>query len=167
MMLKEMLDVGPPLTKARIEIIEKRLGVTLPGPYKDFLLQYNGGRPKPMFFPIRDFARGTSGAVHYFFDIDGSMDGYNLDWTFEIFKGRVPKGFFPIAGDEAGNLICLAYEGDRLGEVYFWDHDEEGDPRTARNVYFVASSFEEFLESLHDEDLSEEVARILGEHHKQ
>ena len=47
----EMLDVGPLLTDARIGALEREFGISLPEGFKSFLLRYNGGRPKPDFFP--------------------------------------------------------------------------------------------------------------------
>jgi hypothetical protein len=40
----EMLDVGSPLTDARIRAPERKLGIALPDGYRSFLLRY---------FPIR------------------------------------------------------------------------------------------------------------------
>lgn len=67
-------------------------------------------------------------------------------------KDRVPAGFLPIARDPGGNLICLALEGENANKVFFWDHEneyEEGEEVGYKNTNLIASSFEEFLASLH------------------
>jgi hypothetical protein len=159
----EMLDVGPRLSEAQVHGLEHQLGIALPESYKSFLLRYNGGRPKPEFFPIDGYDRCSSNAVHYFFGIGWSVQSINVDWNFRIYKGRLPEELLPIAGDGSGNLVCLAIRGARIGVVCFWDHDEEHVPPTYNNVYLIAQTFTNFLESLHFEDLSEEVAKSLGQ----
>jgi hypothetical protein len=63
----------------------------------------------------------------------------------------VPAGFLPLAVDPGGNLICLVISGTNTGKVYFWDHEEEveeGQQPGYSNVYLIANSFNEFLNSL-------------------
>ena len=42
-MLKNIKKTGEPLTKTDLSSIEKQIGYSLPKPYKEFLLKYNGG----------------------------------------------------------------------------------------------------------------------------
>jgi hypothetical protein len=48
------------------------------------------------------------------------------------------------------------------GIVYSWDHDAEHSPPTYDNVYFIAESSDAFLNGIHFQDISAEVARALG-----
>lgn len=66
----------------------------------------------------------------------------------------MPQGFFPIACEDGGNIICLILSGTMAGKVYYWNHDEESQPPTFNNAYKIADSFENFLDSLHFVDLS-------------
>jgi hypothetical protein len=158
----EMLDVGPPLTDARVATFERQLGIGLPKSYRSFLLRYNGGRPEPEFFPIHGYERDASGGVHYFFGLDDPIESSNIDWNYRMYLGRMPSELLPIAGDGSGNIICLSLTGANQEAVYFWDHDREYSPPGYDNVYFVAESFTKFLDSMYFEDLTEEIAKSLG-----
>ena len=164
----EILEAGPPLTELQVDRLERQLGMTLPKNYRSFLLRYNGGRPDPAFFPIRDFDRSAFGdrspfgAIHFFFGLSRTVQSSNLGWNFSTLRGRMPRELLPIAGDESGNRICLAVTGTNAGCVYFWDHDDEHSPPTYANLYLIASSFEEFLDGIYFEDISADVARALG-----
>jgi hypothetical protein len=158
----EMFEVGPSLTEAEVDGLERQLGIVLPKKYRSFLLRYNGGRPEPTFFPIRGFNTSPFGAIHYFFGISRAVRSSNIDWNFRMYKGRMPSELLPIAGDELGNRICLFLAGTNEGCVYFWDHDNEKSPPTYANLYPVASSLEEFFDSIHFEDISGDVANSLG-----
>ncbi len=159
----KMRDVGPPLTEARISALERKLRIVLPAAYKSFLLLYNGGKPDPDCFPIRGWDRNPSGSIHYFDGIDKPINSSNIEWNYRILRGRMPRELFPIAGDGSGNLICISLGGANKGSVYIWNHDEEHAPPTYQNVYFIAETFEAFVDSIYHEPISEEeIARILG-----
>jgi hypothetical protein len=74
----------------------------------------------------------------------------------------MPRELLPIAGDGSGNIICLSRAGVNEGTLYYWDHDAEHSPPTYDNVYFIAESFDAFLNGIHFQDISAEVARALG-----
>jgi SMI1 / KNR4 family (SUKH-1) len=158
----EMLDVGPPLTDARIAKLERELGIKLPDGYRSFLSRYNGGHPKPAFFPIQGLDNNPFGSIHYFFGVDRLMQSNHIDWNYRTYAGRIPRELLPIAGDEGGNIICLSLRESNKDAVYYWDHDDEHSPPTYRNLYLIAQTFDRFLDSIHFEDISAEVAKSLG-----
>src|SRR5262249_6098169 len=106
-----MLDTGPPLTDARIDRLERELGIKLPEGYRSFLRRYNGGRPNPEFFPIQGLENNPFGGIHHFLGIDIPVESSCIDWNYRILKGRIPRELLPIAGDHMGNAICLSLRG--------------------------------------------------------
>ena len=154
----EMLDVGPPLTNQRVDALERYLGIVLPETYKSFLTRYNGGRPRPNFFTIHGFEGNPFGSVHYFFGLDRPIRSNNIDWNYQIYDRRIPRELLPIAGDGSGNIICLSLEGVNKDFVYYWDHDTETSPPTYENIYLISDTFDKFINDIHDEDISAEVA---------
>jgi hypothetical protein len=74
----------------------------------------------------------------------------------------MPRELLPIAHDGSGNVICLSRAGVNKHNVYYWDHDAEHSSPTYDNVYFIAESFDAFLDGIHFRDISAEVARALG-----
>ncbi|MCE7989946.1 MAG: SMI1/KNR4 family protein [Caldilinea sp. CFX5] len=146
----EITGTMPLLTEDAIAAVERQIGVSLPIAYRSFLLRYNGGRPEPNMFPIQGFYADTHGLLEWFFCI-AEDDIYDLTENELVYRNRVPSDLLPIATDPGGNLLCLAVKGDRYGRIYFWHHEDEGEegaPPTYNNVYSVADSFENLLNSL-------------------
>jgi len=49
---------------------------------------------------------------------------YSIEDEIETYRGRIPRGVVPIAGDAGGNQICLDVAGEFAGTVWFWDHEQ-------------------------------------------
>jgi hypothetical protein len=146
--MKIAIDV-PNRTTSEEEIssLMKAVDLNFPEFYRDFLLEQNGGVPVNGIFHYGD--GGSSGVV--FFGVNTGENYSDLKWNYEVYKDRIPKGFFPIGNDPGGNLICIDFEGDQ--GVYFGDHEREEQPLSRSNIFKVAESFEEFLVGLEpDED---------------
>lgn len=45
----------------------------------------------------------------------------------EKYKNRIPDNFLPISSNEFGDLICLCTQGERIGRIFYWDHENEWD----------------------------------------
>jgi len=151
----EMDRAGPPLSDSDILEFEERMGISLPMPYRLFLLKYNGGSPEPCDFAVPKWEYQDS-LINEF---NGILPGeYNdLQDHIEILEVRLPKGFIPVAADPGGNAVLLSTEGSTRGRVYFWDHENEpedggDDVSDYPNIYPLANSFDEFLDNLRDED---------------
>jgi hypothetical protein len=132
----------------QIKKFEHELGKTLPQPYKGFLLNHNAAKTDPNTFYISP-KQGTN-LIRYFLGIC-EVEWYSLHRHIEIYSGRIPANFVPIAVDYFGNLICLSVDGHDYGKVYFWDHDWEpmGSEDPYANVYLLADDFSQFLDSLY------------------
>lgn len=148
-------DSAIPLTNEDIAAAEHRLGCSIPTEYRTFLLAHNGGRPNPCGF----LSYEKSGKPHdmsvidWFFGINTGAYYNDMEERYNmVLEHRVPSLLFPVASDPGGNLICISIEGADTGKVYFWDHEFEagndGDTPTHVNVFFVASSFNEFIKEL-------------------
>lgn len=157
-----MRDIGPQLTQEQVSMLEHNIGIPLPMDYRDFLLQFNGGRPIPSSFPIRGFDLASSGDIQRFFGITEDRAVPDIRWFIKTLGGRIPHGLLPVAGDGSGNIVCLSLSGPHIGAVYFWHHDAEQSPPTYSNVYPIADSFTDFLESIYSEDISAEIAKSIG-----
>ena len=162
----------PILTEADIAAIEQENKVLLPADYRAFMLKHNGGKPSPRWFDYSDGTELTGSAVQEFFAIytkpekeTGLSVNLNLARQFRTYKRmetpRMPEELIPIGDDGGGNKICLCVSGEHTGCIYYWDHElectggtyEDGTPVTMwDNCYFVANSFTEFLDSLHEDD---------------
>ena len=138
--------------------IEEQIGATLPADYASFLVEYGGSafgsEAGYVAFPIlEEYPRGKQGFVDVFCGIIPG-DCYDIIDNYLTYKGRMPFNLLPIADDPMGNAICLAIYGEDEGKVYFWYHEEEdvvdeGIEPSRDNLYLVAHSFEEFINSLY------------------
>ena len=149
-MATRILDSQQPLSESDIAEVESRLGFRLPAQYRDFLLAHNGGRPEPRRFAISSEKPDDRSVVHWFFCVKEGNAYDLLTWARRT-ADRIPPELLPVAIDPFGNLICLSVSGVNVGKVYFWDHEKEareGEPPGYDNVYLVADSFQEFLDSL-------------------
>ena len=146
----------PPLSADEIGRFEKQHGIVLPQEYRQFLLQSNGGAPIPDGFDVPGWAHKASGMQRFFGIRKGDIN--DLDRVCEVYNERVPSDLLPIASDSFGNVIAIGIKGKRRGKIYFWDHEDELDEnglsrQDYRNVFLVANSLQEFLDSLrHGED---------------
>src|SRR5690242_19528347 len=117
-----------PLDKSEIEAFETEIGHGLPEPYKPFLMQHNGGEPEPSYFcykqQIGDEFLENCSRVQVFLGLTYS-EAYELMWTLNIFKHRVPINFLLIAENGTGGLIYISLYGDDEGSIYFWDMELE------------------------------------------
>ena len=146
-----VVDSQPRLSAERIAQVEHKLGFAFPQSYREFLLQFNGGRPRSKCrFILGEHNRGSY--VDWFLSIyEGKPD--NLETYYQVFKGqqqRLPDELVPIAHDPGGNLICIAVSGASRGAVFFWKHEDEEDEPTYDNVRLIASTFEDFIDGLQD-----------------
>jgi hypothetical protein len=133
------------LTSQQIAAAQRQLGMNFPEEYSDFLAAQNGGQPRPNHFAIPKLNDESS--VHWFFSIHDGEHNNLAKWIASM-RGRIPDELIPIAIDPGGNLICLGIVGVRTGQVFYWDHEREGEKASYRNVYPLASSLRGFLDAL-------------------
>ncbi|KEZ53657.1 hypothetical protein GS18_0201355 [Metabacillus indicus] len=147
-------------SEAEIIDIGLRLGYSFPQDYIDCVKINGGASVIPEAFNV--------GTVERCFGSLFSFDEVSSEYIvkkYEIYKGFLPKKVFPIACDPAGNLICFDYESNESPIVVFWEHEnaaekellitdglteEEAEKRARKNIVYVAATFTEFLDKLHD-----------------
>ncbi|HEX5748537.1 MAG TPA: SMI1/KNR4 family protein [Archangium sp.] len=143
----------PPVSKARIQEVERFIGSELPEPYKRFLLKHNGGTPKPCEFLFRSKDKPPRPALlSWFLAIhDGPYE--NFLEHFKDFKGRIPDDTVAIARDPGGDLILIGLRDPLRGKIFFWTKKLEsldGSPTPPELLHEVADDFDSFLNSLFD-----------------
>jgi len=147
-MIPQIRNSRARVTRARIAEIEEQLDVELPAPYRNFLLQHNGGRPRPATFVPKGESEATE-TVHCFLAIDGDPDVDDLLTNVEDYGGRISDAFLPVALDAFGNLICIRVKGKSKNRIYFWDHEMEDD-EDIDPMRLVAEDWDTFVSSFQD-----------------
>ena len=115
--------------------------------------------PDPSWFRIQwsgqDWAEGwETGTVEYFLSIYDDPDANFLEYS-DTFEDRIPKDTIAIAFDPGGNLILLGTDETNNGKVFFWMHSyetDEDEETDYSNVGFIANSFNEFIDSLFEDE---------------
>lgn len=149
-----------PLTNARLAALEKKLGISLPAQYRQFLLKHNGGHPNRACFHYKHL-RGpyTDSEVTQFLAVTRSRT-YNFEQLFQLLKVQnkwLPDNLVPIADDAFGNSVCISVAGDDRGAIYFReaelvhvDFDNLDEPDIWDGIFLIADTFDEFLRGLTD-----------------
>ncbi|KMJ59120.1 hypothetical protein AB685_08645 [Bacillus sp. LL01] len=141
----KIIDSHKPLSVKEIEQFENTHNVKFTELYRKFLLDNNGGYAVPNVFNVSD-DQGESvlNAIYGIGDMYDSLEDF-----IDIYEGRLPEGFIPIADDSNGNVICLGTDKKYYEKLYFWDHEKEAEDMS--NMYFLANNIYEFLDSLYED----------------
>ena len=116
--------------------------VLLPDDYRDFIMEFNGGKP----VPSRLKKIGTE--IDWIYGFHNGPDWASIFFALDTYQGRLPGSCMPIAYDIAGNLIIMSLSKQSLGVVAFWDHENEAQGDAINyldNVVEIADSFTDFL----------------------
>jgi uncharacterized protein (TIGR02996 family) len=118
-------DCGPPLTPEAVAAAERALGVTFPAELWAFLLNYNGGAPRPGRFAPFDAAAARPEGVREFASL-GKQPGDApacdvLAVTEGIRTGGVPPDLLFLGWAEMDDdVLLLSTAGAHSGSVHYW-----------------------------------------------
>ncbi|VXB69530.1 1,3-beta-glucan synthase regulator [Bacillus sp. 349Y] len=150
------------VSEAAIKECGVQIGFQLPQDYIDCAKINGGASVLPEEFIVGEVER-CFGSL---FSFDGESSEYIVK-KYQIYKSSLPNQVFPIENDPAGNLICLDFKNNPGSPiVVFWEHEdawekemvmkeeglteEQAEERARENVFYVAATFTEFLDKLHD-----------------
>ena len=135
------------ITPADVAGVEKRLGVTFPAEYRQFLLITNGGCPEPNVFAVPD--RGDA-MVGVLYGIRGKSFSCDLEYEFEnaTMWRPLPPGIITVGSDPGGNQLLLETLGRHAGRLLFWDRTGIWVRDDGQNTFPIADTFTALLDSL-------------------
>jgi hypothetical protein len=154
--------VEDPLSK--IEAWEKAEGVSLPPRYRDFLLEFNGGRVYPRLFKhsIGSLQAGpyVDSSSETFVDLIFNWSTVESHWKRETYGDGVPPGYLVIAETPGAIQLLMAVNPESHGKIVTWLQSRntwgtQGNDKT----FNQADSFEDFLASLYDDAQSSDYDR--------
>jgi cell wall assembly regulator SMI1 len=132
-----------PLTMNKLRAAEQRLGVRLPQDYVDCVLQHQGQTPEPCTFSYGDGYSSVLNELYHYEDSPATSS--QLEAQKSLDTGGVPAGVVAIAGDPAGNHLCLDFRADASAPtVVILDYEAGGD----NPLVPVADNFGELLSRL-------------------
>ena len=135
------------INEEQITRVENTLNISFPLDYKNFILSNNGMCAEGelgIALPLNQEVI----ALDILYGIDTETENCNiLEWTQE-YKEDLPENTLIIGDDVLMGFFILVCKGEDKG-VYHYDHaynlegsDDDG------NTYFIANSFEEFINQL-------------------
>lgn len=111
---------------SQVEAFERLIGATLPSDYRAFLMMTSGGRLRGRV--VFSLAGEDIGTEHL-----KRVAGLGSDKQFSLEERHrtasdcdIPDGLLSIMTDGGGNDIAIAIRPDRLGEIFFLDHEVSG-----------------------------------------
>lgn len=115
-----------------IDRFETKYGFSFPKDLKSVLLTCNGGRPELKYYD-------TSAEKDKEFKTLLSFNESDIETIYKSFPlDSVNKTLIPFASDPSGNYFVL-----KDNSIYLWNHESD-------STIFLASSFSDFLNMLHD-----------------
>ncbi|WLR43227.1 SMI1/KNR4 family protein [Bacillus carboniphilus] len=147
-----------------IKEVGHELGYEFPEDYIECARINNGSAVIPYYFKVKDDVKVFGTLLSF----DKESDDYIIR-VFNNYIDTLPKKMVPIVYDPAGNLICFDYKDHEENPiVVFWEHEgawekdmlmeeeglteEQAEERARENVFYVADSFTDFLNSLYEFD---------------
>ncbi|MDM5186248.1 SMI1/KNR4 family protein [Bacillus sp. DX4.1] len=145
-----------------VQEVAKKIGVHFPQDYIKCVLENNGASVEPEAFDVKGIERVFGSLLSY---DENRIE--NILKVYENYKGTLPSNVIPFAIDPSGNLICFDYKNQKEDPiVVFWEHEgawekealmeregitaEEAEEVARENVFYVANTFTELLNKLHD-----------------
>ncbi len=138
--------------EGEISDFEESVGTRLPGEYRAYLLEFNGGEFEKDCF---ERTGGIDGRVHNVYGLHVGpryaklTERWRLSQCYDIGESAPGvKDYLVFASTETGDLLLLNLKD---GAVFFLDHETiEDDPEHGTRIkpVLIATTFDEFVESL-------------------
>lgn len=142
-------ESGPRIANRDLSDAEASLRCSLPNDYRRFVLRHNGGVPSLVIFPIDRMPKNPTGEVRCLRSIGHPDDVLDLVASNGRLAHALPPLCVSVGDDASGDQILLFVDGPRTGQVWFYDwYSKYRNPE--RRIYFIAKTFDAFLESLRD-----------------
>lgn len=139
-----MSDCEKALLDDLIEI-EQEYGFIFPNEFKNFYIQYNGGKPRKKEVCLQDGDWKSSTRFHGFYPMKVKFekalkDVYAESWWI--------KDFIPFGYDEGGETFCFSTRAYDYGCIYYFLSDciDEKNPEDA--YLKVSENFSEFINNM-------------------
>ena len=145
-----MINLKPygQLLSVEVDNFQKQVGFDLPFDYQFFLLSNNGGRVNNQIFHIDEIE--TDILMHVFYGLGLENKVLNLDFWYNKYSDEIPEHSLLIGNDQGAGFILYIIDGEDSG-VYYYDHTYSfKQSSNEQNVYYLADTFQEFVDSLKD-----------------
>jgi hypothetical protein len=155
--------------KTNLQVIKKfenKIGYILPKNYVDFILKYNGTSINNYIYSFKIYSESNNRfegvySVGIFLSYGTTLE--SIDWYWDNRNSDenypFPDHVIPFILGGEGNLICFDYRHNVNTEdpkIVYWNHEERGQLKEGFEIYYIANSFDDFVEKLSDFRTEEE-----------
>ena len=133
-----------------VDEFEQYIGFSLPKDYRQFLLQYNGGKTQERYYTFYIVELNENIPLNVLYGLNTEIKQVNLKVWHDEYKEDLLENSIIIGSDPGAGMIVLIND-DEDGGIYYWDdswHFEQSDEEN--NIYKIADSFQDFFDNLID-----------------
>lgn len=134
-------------TKLRnIENLEKKYSLSLPIDYKEFLLSTNGGTVEiNQANQLAIDGLSEKVVIGVLYGVDTGFEAANIDFWTDKFKNDLLSETIVIGDSIMNGLFVMICSGEMKG-LYYWDDSYHFDTSNdENNIYWIASTFTDFM----------------------
>lgn len=128
-----------PASEFELKRFERAHGITLPASYREYMLHWGGGSPKP------NCLMNETGEILAFVSTIYALTDQHMATQLFAFPPPRETGFLTIASNDGGDYFLLDL---RTGEVLYWDHEEDDVIPQRSEMLWLGSSFGEIIDAL-------------------
>ncbi len=142
-----------------LERLEDDINAILPDPYREYLIRCNGGEFERKVVDLPDGSGSTT--VHHMFGLHLGPEYRQILKAYKESIAHAPETFLPICDDSFGNIFYLKIKGENAGAVYFADHEKIQGFKNVKDLIFVASGFDDFVQNMKsDEEVMDDFKKV-------
>ena len=142
-MIPKLVNYEEQVTENDINNFELKYCIKLPKEYKEFLLETNGGMTDSQYFEFKanwDYVVGVT--FFSLVELKNKIVYYGSPYY------DTPENIFPIAEDQAQNLICISLKAEDYGKIYLWEAQFVEEIPDYSNIFFISNTLDELFQQI-------------------
>lgn len=148
-----------------LSLFEQKMSVVFPKEYKGMVSIRDGGILDKDIFIYKGIDSFYSNCIGRFLYLNDNDKYSYYSYMLNVYNDPpefFPDGLIPFAPDGGGNYICFDYRNCKENPpIVFWDHGVEEN----EGIFYLADSFNEFINNLKSEEEIEEELKRLNDSH--
>lgn len=133
-----------------IKNFEDEYDVILPQSYVEFLRSGENSQGMKVYKFTHLYQGYQEDVIRNFREITDENRIFDVRRELNSHKNQMPNKCIPIASTVFGDKIILCLTGEIYGQIFHWDHENQNEEDLMVNMYFISSTFKDFINELRD-----------------